>query len=796
MSPTLLLCGVIVGVVDALLSQKHTMARHWHEVVSKTTHLSAADPTQHARDFFHFSLTLWETWRLYNSGGSVIGDADVLRDIGAPSFASSERRDATDAALAQAAFAFLSRRYAASRNAAAIAELLAAAMNETGAAADETTIGARVASAIHGWALTDGACEDTKYACRDKVYTTKNPDLMNPLWSGAGALRDPSRWQRLKMGVFTDKSDVTINGYPDFTTPQWGRVRPFAIVRPAGADAYFDPPPPPMWGPDGTSASHAQFVGNHTVVAKCSSWNDPDDGAEWSISPGDHALGANSRFGETIGCDANLSSACANVGVNHQFNPATQKPYAPNRAKRGDYLRVMSEYWERMFWRAGPESDSPTRLWNWLLDRVVLDDAAFDFRWAGASADAPLDRQEFELRSYLLLNAGLHDAAIAVWEVKLKYDSARPVSALRFMASLGQSSNTSADNYHAGALPIIEDLMRIVTPADVCEARCGNYSMAERGFLPGPFFYVGINNIGKMMVRAWRAQTNTGVYGVGWFLGQDWNTFRRPTFVTPPFPGFVSGHSTFARVAADTLVRITGSAFFPGGLYSFTFPADAFFVPDGGIHHDVELQWATYSDAADECSLSRVYCGAHIPADDVPGRRMGRRVAAAAWAKLNSAAAFGVAKGPQSRVAVRVELASADVFATQVDVAAALQEHVHSTLQASAQSQSTALPFHKVQIVGRAHGESALTRTVFVGGALPSNFASQLFDRVRGDSTRFASVELLACDDLLECVTQRRASSSVAATVGIIIAVLLLVVLLAAVVAWLVWNRRRSVTIA
>jgi hypothetical protein len=466
----------------------------------------------------------------------------------------------------------LSRRYAASRNAAAIAELLAAAMNETGAAADETTIGARVASAIHGWALTDGACEDTKYACRDKVYTTKNPDLMNPLWSGAGALRDPSRWQRLKMGVFTDKSDVTINGYPDFTTPQWGRVRPFAIVRPAGADAYFDPPPPPMWGPDGTSASHAQFVGNHTVVAKCSSWNDPDDGAEWSISPGDHALGANSRFGETIGCDANLSSACANVGVNHQFNPATQKPYAPNRAKRGDYLRVMSEYWERMFWRAGPESDSPTRLWNWLLDRVVLDDAAFDFRWAGASADAPLDRQEFELRSYLLLNAGLHDAAIAVWEVKLKYDSARPVSALRFMASLGQSSNTSADNYHAGALPIIEDLMRIVTPADVCEARCGNYSMAERGFLPGPFFYVGINNIGKMMVRAWRAQTNTGVYGVGWFLGQDWNTFRRPTFVTPPFPGFVSGHSTFARVAADTLVRITGSAFFPGGLYSFTFP--------------------------------------------------------------------------------------------------------------------------------------------------------------------------------------------------------------------------------
>jgi hypothetical protein len=776
-------------LLSAALS--HTMARHWHEAVSRTTHLSSADPTQHARDFFHFSLTLWETWRLFNSGGSVVDDDDVLRDISAPTLDSTERRNATDAALAQAAFAFLNRRYAASRNAAAITDLLAAAMNETGVVADETTVGARVGAAIHEWALTDGACEDTQYACSEKVYETKNPDLMNPLWSGVGALRDPSRWQRLKMGVFTDKSDVTISGYPDFTTPQWGRVRPFAMAKPAGADVVFDPGAPPMWGPNGKSNSHAEFVGNHTVVAKCSSWNDPDDGVDWSISPGDHALGANTRFGATVGCDVNMSLPCANEGVNHQFNPVTQQPFAANRVRRGDYLRVMSEYWERMFWRTGPESDSPTRLWNWLLDRVVLDDADFDFRWAGASSDAALDRQEFEVRAYLLLNGGMHDAAIAAWAIKAKYDSARPVSALRFMASLGQSSNKSAVNYHVGAMPIIADLTRVVSPADVCESRCGNYSLEERGFLPGPLFYFGMHSIGKTMIRAWRAQTNTGVYGVGWFLGQDWNTFRRPTFVTPPFPGFISGHSTFARVAADTLVRITGSAFFPRGIYTYRVPADTFFVPDGGINRDVELQWATYSDAADECSLSRIYCGAHIPADDLPGRLIGRRVAAAAWAKLNSADVFGVARGPQSRVALRVELASAEAFATQTDVAAALHEHVRSTLQHLQPSPS----FHKVQIVGRGPGESPLVRTVFVGGSLPVDFDSQLLDRVSADSTRFVNVEVLACNELLECVSVASDALSPGAIVGIAVGTVSAALIVAlALFAWLGWKRNRAPT--
>ena len=54
------------------------------------------------------------------------------------------------------------------------------------------------------------------------------------------------------------------------------------------------------------------------------------------------------------------------------------------------------------------------------------------------------------------------------------------------------------------------------------------------------------------------------------FLGENWWPYQRPTFVTPPFAGFVSGHSTFSRAAAGILEKITGSPYFPGGLGEFT----------------------------------------------------------------------------------------------------------------------------------------------------------------------------------------------------------------------------------
>jgi membrane-associated phospholipid phosphatase len=118
---------------------------------------------------------------------------------------------------------------------------------------------------------------------------------------------------------------------------------------------------------------------------------------------------------------------------------------------------------------------------------------------------------------------------------------------------------------------------------------------------------------------------------VGWELAVDWVPYQRATFVTPAFAGFVSGHSTFSRSGAEVLTAITGSAYFPGGLYQWKVPVGAL-IHEKGPSTEVTLQWATYRDASDLAGISRLYGGIHTPEDDFAGRRIGAEVGATAWA--------------------------------------------------------------------------------------------------------------------------------------------------------------------
>jgi hypothetical protein len=119
--------------------------------------------------------------------------------------------------------------------------------------------------------------------------------------------------------------------------------------------------------------------------------------------------------------------------------------------------------------------------------------------------------------------------------------------------------------------------------------------------------------------------------GTGWIRAVDWVPYQRPTFVTPAFAGYVSGHSTFSRAAAEVMAAFTGSDYFPGGLSEWTIPAGEL-VTEAGPSRDVTLQWATYFDAADQAGISRVFGGIHIPADDLEGRTIGSGCGRDAWA--------------------------------------------------------------------------------------------------------------------------------------------------------------------
>ena len=220
---------------------------------------------------------------------------------------------------------------------------------------------------------------------------------------------------------------------------------------------------------------------------------------------------------------------------------------------------------------------------------------------------------EWDVKTYFILGGGMHDAAIASWSIKGWYDYIRPISAIRSMIERGQSSDPSLQNYNVAGIPLIPGYVENIEIGDPLSGENNEF-------------------VGSIKLYTWRGHSkienpDTDIAGVGWIRGAEWYPYQRPTFVTPPFAGYVSGHSTFSRTAADLLTYITGDEFFPGGVGEFKAKANEFLVFEDGPSVDVTLQWATYKDASDQTSLSRIWGGIHPPADDIPGRLIGQLVA-------------------------------------------------------------------------------------------------------------------------------------------------------------------------
>lgn len=126
-------------------------------------------------------------------------------------------------------------------------------------------------------------------------------------------------------------------------------------------------------------------------------------------------------------------------------------------------------------------------------------------------------------------------------------------------------------------------------------------------------------------------------------MGDDWHPYSPSTFITPPFPGYVSGHSTVSAACAKMLELFTGSDRFgvleervAGELTEEGAPCEEmqqvdgrFTMPDGEtLTCDVAIPMETFSQAAELAGISRVLGGYHIQADNVAGLELGRDVAA------------------------------------------------------------------------------------------------------------------------------------------------------------------------
>jgi hypothetical protein len=107
-----------------------------------------------------------------------------------------------------------------------------------------------------------------------------------------------------------------------------------------------------------------------------------------------------------------------------------------------------------------------------------------------------------------------------------------------------------------------------------------------------------------------------------------------PFLVSPNFPEYVSGHSTFSAAAAQILFRFTGSDDF--GDSAKILKGNSNIEPGLTPSDDITLSWPTFSAAADEAGLSRRFGGIHFPDGDLRGRTLGRQVGEQVWNKALS----------------------------------------------------------------------------------------------------------------------------------------------------------------
>lgn len=604
-------CALLLGAVTQAATinwyapkPEYSIARNWSERILESIRMDTPHPPAQARNLLSYSACMYDAWAAYDTTavGFMYRGKHTAADVAAA------RREV----ISYAMYRMMVERLAYSRTAVNQADRNPEFMtllgydpnNNSRDVSTPAGLGNTIYDRVSAWFIDDGSRQTngTPYPTANppiaypdyppghpRRYTFPNLYPLDPFQHGISdgtnhTVIDINKWQRLVVANAIDQNGFAINPLQGYAGGTWQWVRAFALSRTDSEKPWIDPGPPPYLG----TATDAEFKANLVAVIRASSQLTVDDGVTVDISPvtiGDNTLGANDGHGYTS-------------------NPVTGQPYAPNPVLRGDFTRCLTE-----FWADGPSSETPPGHWNSIANHVS-DDMTVK-RIAGTGPE--VDRLEWDVKLYLAMNTALHDAACAAWSVKRYYNGWRPIGAIRYCGVAGQSSDPNLPSYSTNGLPLVPDLIELVTAATVASGR-------HDGLTPG-----------KIAILSWPGQPefpNTETSGVRWIHAEDFMPYQKKTFVTPAFPGYISGHSTFSRAAAEAITGFTGSKWFPNGLGTYTLPA---LVNEKGPTQPVTLQWASYYDAADQVGLSRIWGGIHPPADDSAGRIVGAQVGKTAW---------------------------------------------------------------------------------------------------------------------------------------------------------------------
>ncbi len=620
------LCLAFAGPARA----EQSAARIWNERLMDAIRINVPHPPAHARNLHHTAVAMYNAWAAYD--GTAVGYIYNEKAASPPADVEAARHEA----ISYAAYRVLRSRFATgSGSATTLANLdnqltalgYSTAVGQAAVSAGDhpAELGKRIGQAVLNWGAADGFAL-TSYP--QPYNSAVNPNMSvplsvlgqnanfepnMPLGFGIPAATNPNFWQPLDLATSVTQNGIPIpGGSQTFVGVQGLATTPFSLTRSDNTKPWIDPfgGPSRLSTPGNPSPTDAEYKENFMdVLRKSARLN---DNSLLDTSP-------KSRGNNPLGTDD---------GTGFSINPLTGQPYAANMVKGGDYYRVLAE-----FWADGPHSETPPGHWH-VLANEVSELPLLQKRIRGTGPF--VNDLEWDVKVYFALSAATHDAACAAWSLKRYYSGTRPITAIRYMGSKGQSSDPGGPSYHPEGLPLETGVVEVITNATAAPGGKHEqiWDVKYNSWFPGVFY------TGMIAVYSWPGEhpLNLPAPSIAthqstnrWMLARDWLPFQRKTFNTPAFPGYISGHSTFSRAAAEALTLITGSHMFPGGFHHHTVHANSMQI-DLGPSTDVDLQWCSYYDAADEAGQSRRWGGIHPYEDDYDGRQIGSVVGKSAYA--------------------------------------------------------------------------------------------------------------------------------------------------------------------
>jgi hypothetical protein len=122
-------------------------------------------------------------------------------------------------------------------------------------------------------------------------------------------------------------------------------------------------------------------------------------------------------------------------------------------------------------------------------------------------------------------------------------------------------------------------------------------------------------------ISAWGYKFRLNLIRPRTFIRETMDSTWEPAIPTPPFPEYLSGHSTISAAAAGAMTAVLGAAPFE----------DSTSIPLG---HAVR-KFNSFRDAAIEAGMSRIYGGIHFPSGNLEGRKLGDCIASKVGVRMS-----------------------------------------------------------------------------------------------------------------------------------------------------------------